>query len=326
MLVLALALVLPTVAAAKRKSEAELRSELQTLRSETAAAGRAFDKAYWRLDEADVRYSRVSKRIAKTEAELAVARRRLNRHAAAIYRHDESTYLEFILGAMSFEQLVTRYDYLKRIGLADAASVTEVERLRARLLAEKEDLKRERSGRTKALAQLRRERDRLSGELRSKDAAYRRVKDQLDSLRGGRASGIRSLPGPNGMVFPVVGSNYYANTWGASRSGGRRRHKGTDIMARRGTPVVAVSSGTVTTKSGGLGGRTVWLHGSGGWTFYYAHLDRYAVSSGHVRAGQVVGYVGSTGNAAGGSPHLHFEIHPSGGRAVNPYGYLRSME
>lgn len=135
MLVLALALVLPTVAAAKRKSEAELRSELQTLRSETAAAGRAFDKAYWRLDEADVRYSRVSKRIAKTEAELAVARRRLNRHAAAIYRHDESTYLEFILGAMSFEQLVTRYDYLKRIGLADAASVTEVERLRARLLA-----------------------------------------------------------------------------------------------------------------------------------------------------------------------------------------------
>jgi murein DD-endopeptidase MepM/ murein hydrolase activator NlpD len=325
-LVLALALLLPTTALAKRKSEAELRSELQTLKAQTAAAGRAFDKAYWRLDEADVRYGKVSKRIGKTEAQLKVARRRLNRHAEAMYRHDQSTYLEFILGSLSFEQLVTRYDYLKRIGLADAAAVTEVELLRARLLREKEDLRQERSSRAKALSRLRKERDRLAGDLRSRDAAYRRVKDQLDALRGGRSPGIRSLPGPNGMVFPVVGSNYYANTWGASRSGGRRRHKGTDIMARRGTPVVAVSSGTVTTKSGGLGGRTVWLHGSNGWTFYYAHLDRYAVSSGSVRAGQVVGYVGATGNAAGGSPHLHFEIHPGGRRAINPYSYLRSME
>ena len=112
-----------------------------------------------------------------------------------------------------------------------------------------------------------------------------------------------------------------ADTYGAARSGGRS-HEGVDLLASTGTPLVAVVSGSVQFKHNSLGGNAVWLAGADGNRYYYAHLSAFEGSSRGVSQGEVIGYVGDTGNARG-TPHLHFEVHPGGGASVNPYPWVR---
>jgi murein DD-endopeptidase MepM/ murein hydrolase activator NlpD len=128
--------------------------------------------------------------------------------------------------------------------------------------------------------------------------------------------------------FPVAGPAHYTDDWGAPRHGPpAHAHQGTDIFAARGTPVIAALDGTVDRMSttSRLGGTSLRVTLESGTFFYYAHLDGFApgmTEGRRVRAGDVVGFVGNTGNAAGTPPHLHFEIHPRGGRAVSPVPYL----
>ena len=136
-------------------------------------------------------------------------------------------------------------------------------------------------------------------------------------------------PGPSSrasaLVFPVAGkSSKVGGYWGEYRNG-NRKHKGIDIFARKGTPVVAVSDGVVTSVSnGGKGGKCVWIKSaSHPWTAYYAHLDKQKVYSGQsVKKGQVIGTVGNTGNARYTPSHLHFGIYTGQG-AVNPLPYVK---
>lgn len=129
------------------------------------------------------------------------------------------------------------------------------------------------------------------------------------------------------LGFPVAGKgNKDAQSfWGAARDSGARRHEGVDIFAARGTPVVAVTDGYITrTGNSGLGGKQVWQRdGIFGYSYYYAHLDSIIATDGRqVKAGDTLGLVGSTGNAEGGAPHLHFGIYGSGG-AVDPFPFIR---
>ena len=126
--------------------------------------------------------------------------------------------------------------------------------------------------------------------------------------------------------FPVAGPASYVHDWWFPRFGPAwRLHQGTDIFAGPGTPVRAPADGRVRLRDGGLGGIVVYVVEPDGTYYYMAHLMGRAegLSEGDpVTVGQVVGYVGSSGNAGGGASHLHIEIHPGGGPAVDPKGFL----
>lgn len=132
-------------------------------------------------------------------------------------------------------------------------------------------------------------------------------------------------PPPAALPVPVdgVSRSRLADTWGAARSGGRT-HEGIDIFAPRGTQVLSATRGIVVRKgTNRLGGNVVTVLGPGGWYHYYAHLEDWAdPSTGDwVEQGAVLGYVGTTGNAQGTPPHLHYGIYDSG-EAKNPYPLL----
>jgi murein DD-endopeptidase MepM/ murein hydrolase activator NlpD len=128
------------------------------------------------------------------------------------------------------------------------------------------------------------------------------------------------------LAMPVRGVRVrkVASTWQAPRSEGRR-HEGQDIFARRGTPVYSATEGyVVRVGENRLGGNTVWVVGAGGRGYYYAHLDGYAEGlevGDYVTPDTVLGYVGTTGNAVGTPPHLHFGVYTRAG-AIDPLPLL----
>jgi hypothetical protein len=129
-------------------------------------------------------------------------------------------------------------------------------------------------------------------------------------------------------VFPVdaTGSPHFADDFGYVRPGATRGHQGIDIFAGAGTPVRAVDDGAVRFAEDPLGGHALYLTAQDGTVYYGAHLSGYEGAAPRpVVAGEVLGYVGTTGNAQGTSPHLHFEAHPAGGAAVDPYAELRAV-
>ncbi len=139
---------------------------------------------------------------------------------------------------------------------------------------------------------------------------------------GGQAGSVATDYAGDGWFCPVAGSVAFGDTWGAARSGGRT-HQGVDMIGQRGLPIVAVVDGFVQDKTNELGGNVAWLTGADGNKYYYAHLDGWE-ASGAVTAGTIIGYLGQTGNARFSVAHLHFEIHPGGGAAVNPYPTVRA--
>jgi peptidase M23-like protein len=152
----------------------------------------------------------------------------------------------------------------------------------------------------------------------------------------------RAATGPH-IIFPVVGNVQYIDDFGAPRAGGP--HQGIDIMATKKSPAVAAEAGHVKYWTSSVtAGCMLYLYGQSGTMYEYIHLNNdltmrndnrgkciegtaYAVKNGaHVAGGQQIGYVGDSGDADGVHPHLHFEVHPGGGKATDPYPFLQAAQ
>lgn len=136
-----------------------------------------------------------------------------------------------------------------------------------------------------------------------------------------RSGQVLTVPTGASWVCPVSGGRYF-NDWGFPRGGGIRYHEGNDLFVSRGTPVRAPVSGTVRHITGAIGGKQFSLDGADGIRYIGSHMDAFG-KEGKVNAGEVIGYVGNTGNAVGTSPHLHFGMYYRG-TPVNPYPTLVS--
>lgn len=149
------------------------------------------------------------------------------------------------------------------------------------------------------------------------------IRLQPEALRGGRYTIVYKTEAS--LAFPVPGLSLEAihSTFGAPRDAGRRDHHGVDIFAAHGTPVVAAVDGIVTTRTSNLGGQVIWLRDRRtGRNVYYAHLSGWAVADGaDVKIGDVIGFVGNTGNARTTPPHLHFGVYERG--PADPYPFLQ---
>ena len=299
---------------------AEVQRGLRAIESARAGASATVTSLTTEVTDLELRIARLEADKAQAVARLAQARLQVKKRAVAGYMGSPAQPINQILAAEDFNDLSRRFELLQAVVEADRARMVEFDAARQAVGAELETLVMTLDAKRTALSV-------AASTLEGADDALLAKQVQFAAVRAGNTV----LGG--GFVFPVAGARSYSDTFGAPRMFGTsyaHLHQGTDIFASQGTPLVAVERG-VLIKVGTdiLGGTKLWLVGASGTRYYYAHLSAFAagtVENKVVAAGEVVGYVGNTGNAVTTPPHVHFEVHPGGGAAVNPYPLLRMVD
>ncbi|HVE62317.1 MAG TPA: peptidoglycan DD-metalloendopeptidase family protein [Mycobacteriales bacterium] len=280
---------------------------------------------------------RLQRQLAADEKSLVAVRSRLSKRARLVYTAGlGGAGLEVMLTADDPDAALERVSLLNAATRADRSALDRSRSVRRRVEASRRRLVLARRDLAKALAGMRIEGARIERLLRTAErteeaelinARKARQVAALNSRRQARATRSGGALRLSGNYACLVGSNHaFRDTWGAPRSGGRR-HKGVDVFAPMGSPAYAVTDGVISNiHSGGNGGKMVYLRGQDGVEYFYSHMSSYASQEGdRVRAGEIIAYVGDTGNARGGSPHVHFEVHPGGGSPVNPTPFTRRV-
>jgi len=347
-LILACALVgAAVVVPARADTEAELDSAEQQLESARAGLDRA--NQLWQEAEAELGRSQDAAEVARARievlgAELEKIRRELNERAAALFIAGGNPQAIALLTSQSVSDAVDRMEFASAVAEGDSDLANRVAVESQELAWQQEQLAEAISRQEAAVDAIEAQQSVIQDELARFAARVDELEDQLAAERAAAAraeaaaadasgnGGTGGNGGSDGSPAPVTGTgwiqtcpvngpNSFIDSFGDPRSGGRS-HAGIDLISPQGTPVVAVHSGTVHRTGSSIGGLgvVVFHDGSSDWTFY-THFSAYGSygEGAHVSAGSTIGYVGNTGTTV---YHLHFEYHPGGGAAINPYTAL----
>ncbi|MGZ5288113.1 MAG: murein hydrolase activator EnvC family protein [Actinomycetota bacterium] len=328
-------------------ANADTSSQLDVAKREAAAAQAELDRvaASWQAAEARLALAQDAAAAARTridelEGRLADVQVRLNERAAALYMAGGDPTVMALITSGSVEDVADRLQFADAVAQRDADLATAVSVQAQELAWERERLAAAVSDGQAAVAQLQSQSDAIKANVANLQSRVGTLQEQLAAEQAAAAATTSPPPGGDtsggdttGSPPPITGSGWlltcpvngptsFTDSFGDPRPGGRS-HEGIDMIAAFGTPVVAVHSGTVHRTSSSTGGYgTVIFHdGTADWTFY-THFSSYAGSGegSHMSAGDTIGLVGATGDTT--VNHLHFEYHPGGGAAVDPYSAL----
>lgn len=347
---LALVTTLAQVAAAepstKQKLEAAKR-EFEQLRDQIAAQQQVLNrlsleaaKLAERWEVANGRYEQIMLRLRETRLALGAAqdeyqtlRGRLEERARQAFITGPGSGLEFLLGATSIADLSARVEYVDALSQEDADLATEVQNLRNTLAAKKDDQEELQARRAEAVRKVEDAQARIDAkldeqqavldDLNAKKARAEELVEDLEKRYKRELAAMFDVRFFDGVlkVCPVDQPRAVYDGFGAPRyAGGYHPHAGNDIIAPQGTPIRATFDGYAQAGTNALGGYSVNVYGDLGYT-YNAHLMQPGYT-GQVSAGQIVGYVGETGDTS--TPHDHFEWHPNvipSEWPPSPYGY-----
>lgn len=315
-----------------RRERAELQKRLDRAVSQ-------YEQAESRLEETQRAMAHAQLRLGDAEKRLKVAQSSLSQRANLTYRAGPVGLIHLLLSSKGLGDFTRRLAILERAAGSDTAVLLKASRARAEIAELRQALAARRAEEQGAVSRLDVLAEDLAGQFeRARALEAKLLADREEELRRRREAQRRAAAAaaaarrtgagfnPGSFVCPVDGPNSFRDSWGERRSGGRR-HQGVDIYAAYGTPVAAVVDGVILRmQSSSLGGISLYLKGGDGSEYFYAHLAGYAgVPPGQrVAGGTHIAYVGNSGNARGGAAHLHFEIHPGGGAAINPYRTVRA--
>lgn len=301
-----------------------IRRELRVAQAEVLQSAAEVADAAELVDQLSDRLAALQQELARLDVaqqlkvqELQEAQQRFEERIANAVVRGNAAELDTIMTSQDATVLEMRKVFLGAVSEADNQALVDLDR--AKRVIDRGVLEA-----LDAVAQTRRELRTARRGLQDSLRVNTENKFQLAVFSAGSEIVIR------GFVFPVGEPYDFIDSWGYPRMVGTQYehgHQGVDIMAPFDTPLYAVERGIVTRLGTDvLGGTKLWLKGQSGTYYYYAHLKSYAEGLGEgtlVNAGDIVGFNGDSGNAQGGAPHLHFQVHPNGGDPVNPYGLLR---